>query len=411
MNARMWRMRAFGPGLLVTAAFIGPGTVTTASVAGAQFGFALLWAVGFSILATLVLQEMTARLGVIGRTGLGEALRTTIQTPQLRLAISTLVILGIGCGNAAFEMGNILGASIALADLSEISVSAWTLMIGGLTFLLLWSGTYAAIERVLVLLVVLMSGVFLLTAFLVQPSFADIFSGFSSVTMPSDSFITVMALIGTTVVPYNLFLHASTVQAKWPATVLARQALREARTDTLLSIGLGGVLTVAIVATASTAFFRQGIPLENAAAMAKQLEPLVGSYARLLFAIGLFAAGLTSAITAPLAAAYATAGVLGWSEDVHRSRLRLVWSTVVLIGTGLAFYGQRPIIAILLTQAMNACLLPLLSGCLLFVMNREQLLGSYTNRTLANVTGSLVLLIVTGLGVFQFLRVFGMIPD
>ena len=405
----MQRKSAFGPGLLVTAAFIGPGTVTTASVAGAQFGFALVWAVGFSVFATLVLQEMAARLGVIARSGLGEALRTVIQTPLLRITLPLLVVIGIGGGNAAFEMGNILGAAVALADVSRLPASSWTLVIGSLAFLLLWSGTYAALERVLVLLVVVMSGVFLLTALLVQPSLSDIVSSFFSPGLPSGSFVTVMALIGTTVVPYNLFLHASTVQAKWPATMLAQHALHEARADTLLSISLGGVLTLAVVATAAAAFFHQGIPLENATTMAEQLEPLVGSHARLLFATGLFAAGLTSALTAPLAAAYATAGVLGWSGDGHRGKMRLVWGAVVLIGTGFAFFEQRPLTAILLAQAVNAGLLPLLAGGLLFVMNKENLLGPYTNGTLTNIAGSAVVLIVTGLGVFQFVRVFGMI--
>ena len=406
----MRRKRPFGPGLLVAAAFIGPGTVTTASVAGAQFGFALVWAVGFSVFATLVLQEMAARLGIIARSGLGEALRTAIRTPFFRLLLLTLVVIGIGGGNAAFEMGNILGASVALAEVSGLPTSSWTLVVGGLAFVLLWSGTYAAIERVLVFLVLLMSGVFLLTALLVQPSLSDILTGFFRPTLPAGSFMTVMALIGTTVVPYNLFLHASTVQARWPATLFASQALREARRDTLLSISLGGVLTLALVATAAAAFFRQGIALENATSIAKQLEPLVGSHAPLLFATGLFAAGLTSAITAPLAAAYATDGVLGWSVDLDTGKVRLVWSTVVLIGTGLAFLGQHPLVAILLAQAVNACLLPLLAGCLLVVMNQQNLLGSYTNGMLANMAGGAVVLIVTGLGVFQFFRVFGMIP-
>ena len=406
----MQRKRPFGPGLLVAAAFIGPGTVTTASVAGAQFGFALVWAVGFSIFATLVLQEMAARLGIIARSGLGEALRTAIRAPFFRLLLLTLVVIGIGGGNAAFEMGNILGASVALAEVSGLPTSAWTLVVGGLAFVLLWSGTYAAIERVLVFLVLLMSGVFLLTALLVQPSLSDILTGFFSPTLPAGSFVAVMALIGTTVVPYNLFLHASTVQAKWPATLFASQSLREARRDTFLSISLGGVLTLALVATAAAAFFRQGIALENATSIAKQLEPLVGSHAPLLFATGLFAAGLTSAITAPLAAAYATAGVLGWSVDLDTGKVRLVWSTVVLIGTGLAFFGQQPLVAILLAQAVNACLLSLLACCLLFVMNQQNLLGSYTNGMLTNMAGGAVVLIVTGLGVFQFFRVFGMIP-
>ncbi len=409
MGLYMRRELRLGPGLLVTAAFIGPGTVTTASVAGAQFGFALLWAVVFSVIATLILQEMAARLGVIGRCGLGEALRVAIQHPILRRGLTLLIIVGIGCGNAAFEMGNILGAAVALADLSSLPASSWVLVIGGLTFFLLWSGAYAPLERMLILLVVIMSSVFLLAACLVQPSLSDIHSGFFTLTMPPGSFLTVMALIGTTVVPYNLFLHASAVQIKWPVTNRSRQTLRAARTDSLVSISLGGLLTVAIITTAASTFFMQGIALENAAGMATQLEPLVGTSARLLFASGLFAAGLTSAITAPLAAAYATVGVLGWSTGLKSRNFRFVWASIVLIGTGLAFFGTCPIHAILLAQAVNAFLLPLLTGCLLFVMNQKSLLGSYTNGILANTLGGIVFFIVTCLGIFQFLRTLGIV--
>ena len=106
--------KTLGPGLLVTAAFVGPGTVTTASVAGARFGYALLWALLFSVLATIVLQEMSARLGLVTRAGLGEALRSTFTKPWLRWSCVALVVGAIGFGNAAYEAGNITGAAAGL---------------------------------------------------------------------------------------------------------------------------------------------------------------------------------------------------------------------------------------------------------------------------------------------------------
>ncbi len=107
-------MRRFGPGLLVMAAFIGPGTVTTASKAGAEYGFALLWALLFSVVATIVLQEMAARLGLVTRAGLADALRSSFDNAWFgRLAV-LLVIAAIGFGNAAYEAGNIAGAALAL---------------------------------------------------------------------------------------------------------------------------------------------------------------------------------------------------------------------------------------------------------------------------------------------------------
>ena len=106
-----------GPGALVTAAFIGPGTITTCSLAGAQFGYALLWGLTFSVVATIILQEMSARLGIITRHGLGEALRTHFSTPASRIITAILVVSAITIGNAAFQTGNILGASIGLQSL------------------------------------------------------------------------------------------------------------------------------------------------------------------------------------------------------------------------------------------------------------------------------------------------------
>ena len=396
-----------GPGLLVTAAFIGPGTLTTASVAGARFGFALVWAVAFSVLATIVLQEMAARLGVAGRCGLGSALRTAVRTPLVRGPLLALVIVGIGGGNAAFQTGNVLGATVAVADLSGTAPVAWAPVIGGLASALLWSGRYAVIERVLMLLVAVMGGVFLLTAVLVGPPSGAVLRGLFTPSVPPGSLVTILALIGTTVVPYNLFLHASAVRAKWTDAGSAGLALRTARTDTFVSVGLGGLLTLAILATAAATFFRHGVPLDNAADMAAQLEPLAGRHARLLFAVGLFAAGLTSAVTAPLAAAYAVAETLGWRTNPRAWRFRLVWGAVVLIGTGLAWADLRPIVVILAAQAANACLLPVLAGCLLAVMNRRDVMASATNGPLANLAGVAVLLVVTGLGVFQFFRILG----
>ena len=125
------RLKQFGPGLLVAAAFIGPGTVTTASVAGAETGYALLWALVFSIFATLVLQEMSARLGIVARLGLGEALRQSFDSPLLRWAVIVLVVVAIGFGTAAFETGNITGAALGLETVAGLSTRVWALIVGG----------------------------------------------------------------------------------------------------------------------------------------------------------------------------------------------------------------------------------------------------------------------------------------
>ena len=396
----------FGPGILVTAAFIGPGTVTTASIAGAQFGFALLWALVFSVIATFVLQEMAARLALVTRQGLAEALRSSYSGSWLGAAAVVLVVAAVGVGNAAYQTGNITGAALGLQSISGIGLGWWALLVGLVAGVLLASGTYALIEKLLISLVLLMSVVFLLTLAMVRPSLGAMLGGLLVPSLPPGSLLTVMALIGTTVVPYNLFLHASAVQEKWPPGVNKRQALHESRIDTGLSIGLGGLITLAIVSTSAAAFFG-GDTAFSATSMSQQLEPLLGAGARYFFAAGLFAAGLSSAVTAPLAAAYAVCGVLGWPRDLRGRHFRLVWSVVLVCGTVFSVVGIKPLAAILFAQAANGFLLPFCAVFLLMVMNRRDVLGDYINKPLANTLGVLVVLVTVALGLLKLQQVVG----
>jgi NRAMP (natural resistance-associated macrophage protein)-like metal ion transporter len=388
------------------AAFIGPGTVTTASRAGAEFGFTLLWALLFSIVATLVLQEMAARLGLVTGNGLSQALREQFKQPLIRLLAISSVILAIGFGNAAYESGNITGAALGLAAITPYPTGWWALVVGGTAFALLATGRYKVVERGLIVLVAVMSLVFLLTMVLVDPDWGSILRGLSTPALPEGSSLLVIALIGTTVVPYNLFLHSSSVREKWPEDYPLADALRESRIDSLLSIGLGGLVSMAIVSTAAVAFFG-GSSTFSPATISQQLEPVLGPAAKYFFAVGLLAAGLTSAITSPLAAAYAVTGALGWEPDLADRRFKLVWMLVLGAGTLAAALGTRPISAIVFAQAANGFLLPLIACYLLYVMNNRQSLGAYRNRWGSNLLGGAVVLVVTGLGAFKLLQLFG----
>ena len=363
---------------------------------------ALLWAVIFSAVATAVLQEMAARVGLVTRKGLSEAIRDSVTHPLTRWLSLGLVALAITVGNAAYEAGNLLGASLGLEILTGGAPKVWAFVMASAAFALLWTGAYRVIQRVLVALVVFMSFVFFVTAILVDSSMGELARGLVP-SIPDGSLLTVIALIGTTVVPYNLFLHASTVQEKW-AGVPEEQALKESRWDTTFSVALGGLVTVAIVVTAT--------PLTDVSRLGSivdQLEPILGRWARSFFGLGLLAAGLTSAITAPLAAAYATSGALGFEVDLRAPRFRLVWGFVIVTGFVLTLTGGSPTEVILLAQAANGLLLPLIAMFLLVVVNDPKLMGSFRNRAMANLLGAIVVVVVTGLGAYQLMRVFRLV--
>lgn len=401
--------RTLGPGLLVTAAFIGPGTVTKATAAGAQYGYALLWAVVFSVFAAMVFQEMSARLGIVTRGGLGEALRETFQSTWVRVASITLVVGAIGLGNAAYQAGNIVGASTGINALTggeKTSAHWWSLSIGIAAVVVLWIGRYRILQKILVAMVVLMSCVFVLTALIVRPDVGQITGSLIKPTMPPGSLADVIALVGTTVVPYNLFLHASSAAKQWGQTSCVRSALGQSRMDTVIAITLGGLVTCTIMVTANAAFFLPGHDFVSLGAAAKQLEPTLGPAAGAFFCLGLFAAGLTSAITAPLAAAYATAGCLGWPAELRDARFRGVFTLIVAVGTACAVLaGRSPIAAIHFAQFANGLLLPLVAVYLLVVMNSTRRLGTYRNGWRANLLGVTVVLFVVGLGVRNLVNV------
>lgn len=394
----------FGPATLVTAAFIGPGTVVTASLAGANFGYALIWALVFSVAATMILQEMAARLGIVTGRGLGENLRQLVQNPLLRWPLLLLVVAAIVIGNSAYQGGNIsgaaLGADALFADSAAVmqwknytSVNPWALLLGLMAAVVLWFGQYKLIERCLIALVILMSLAFIGTMLLTRPDLAALLKGAFWPAIPTGAVLSVVALIGTTVVPYSLFLHAATAAQKWPHNNLAPQvAIRAARQDIAVAIPLGGLISIAIVSTAATAFFGREQQLDNVAQLAQALTPMFGSAATWCLALGLVAAGLSSAITAPLAAAYALAGVLNKPLDLKQPVFRATWIFIVLCGVVLSSLGIRPVNVIWFAQVANGILLPLICLCLLLAMNHS-VLGQYRNNRWQNGLGLVVLLV------------------
>lgn len=396
-----------GPGTLVAAAFIGPGTVTVCTLAGIQYNFTLLWAMVLSIVATIILQEMAARLGLVSGSGLAESVKKEIKIPLLRTFAILLIVSAILVGNAAYEAGNISGGVLGLETIlnnSEIEVAGITInylniLVGVIAFFLLFIGNYKVLERSLVFLVIIMSLSFVITAIITQPDIGEVLGGIFIPSVPKEGWLTIIALVGTTVVPYNLFLHASLVREKWDGV----EDLKLARKDTYISIVLGGVVSMAIIICAAAI---TGGEVKNASDLAKGLEPLYGNFSKYFLSLGLFAAGITSAITAPLAAAYVARGCFGWKGGLRSTRFRMVWILVLLLGVVISSAGWKPIEIIKFAQVANGLLLPIIAAFLLWVVNRDEVLGKYRNFWFQNLLGAFILITTVLLGIRSLAKVF-----
>lgn len=406
----MKRKLSFGPGALVAAAFIGPGTVTACTLAGANFGFALVWALVFATVATIILQEMTVRLGILGGAGLGEALVAPGTPIVLKWGAILLVLAALALGNAAYEAGNITGGALGLRAIlgegeGEGVQRAAAIATGLIAALVLLLRRYKTLERFLIGLVILMSLAFAASLILVRPDIGAMLGGLQP-TLPDGSLLTAMALIGTTIVPYNLFLHAAAVRERWKENTQA--GLDAAITDTRISVGLGGLISILVLSTAAASLFGAGIVISSGADMASALEPAYGPAARMLVGAGLCAAGLSSAITAPLATAYAVCEVTGRPKSGWF--FKGIALTIVFIGLSVALLGIRPVELILVAQVANGLLLPIVATFLLITMNRKSVLGEHTNGPVRNALGLLVVLIAAFLGLRLILRALGIWP-
>ncbi len=392
---------SFGPGFLVTAAFIGPGTVTTCSLAGARFGYALIFSLIFATLTTLFLQRMTGRLALGSGLDLAQSLREFPQSKLTRCLFIVLTLSSITFGCAAYEAGNIIGGSLGLEAVTAIPQKYWVGVISLIAIIILGIGKYRLLEKFLILLVFLMSFSFLTTVIIVKPNILSILRG-SIPSFPQNSLYLILALIGTTVVPYNLFLHSAAVKQKWNSV----SDLKEVNKDLLVSICLGGIISVSVVVTSAVAFYGQGMTPENGAQLAQQLKPLFGSLTNILFGLGFFAAGMSSALTAPYAAAFASSGVLKWKGSHKSKEFKGVWLGVILIGFFISILNLKPLAVIVFAQAANGIVLPVASIFLLAVLNNRLRMGHLANNLKQNILGILIILVVSSLGFWNILKLF-----
>jgi len=374
---------------VIAAAFIGPGTITTAARAGSDFRFALAWALLFSVIACLVLQEASGRITVLTGKELGGAIRGRFADSRWGAAVPVMAAAGIILGCAAYEAGNLLGGVAGMRLLVDASPAQLTLVAGVAAALLLATGSTRWIASALGALVAVMGVAFLVTAIRLGPDLGELLRGLVVPQIPVGSTILVLGLVGTTVVPYNLFLGSA----------LARDSgLGEMRWGLAVAVIGGGIISIGVLVVGSA--LGGGLEYERLAAV---LGDRLGRGAGASLAVGLFAAGFTSAITAPLAAAITARSLLGEDDDPRWTegslRYRAVWFGVLVTGMAFGIAGVRPIPVIILAQAFNGLLLPLIAVFLWIAMNDRDLLGDTgVNSRIQNLVMGAVVLVCVGLG-------------
>ena len=236
-----------------------------------------------------------------------------------------------------------------------------------------------------------MSISFFITAIITKPDINALINGVITPKIDSNNLTIILGLIGTTVVPYNLFLHSSLVSEKWNSV----NKLKVARFESFFSILIGGLVSLSIIITAASVNNKD---VNGVIDLAKGLEPLYGNFAIYFLGIGLFASGITSSITAPLAAAYVAKSCFGWEDSLKSGKFRAIWIIILIIGVLVSMVKINPIEIIKFAQFSNSLLLPIIAIILLWLINNKNIISSKYSYRYQNILGFFIVIISLILG-------------
>tara|TARA_X000001036_G_C20588012_1_gene769557 strand:- start:91 stop:1281 length:1191 start_codon:yes stop_codon:yes gene_type:complete len=356
----MIRSFFFNPAFVVTAAFIGPGTITMCILTGTNYGFDLLWAVLCSTLITIFIQNIAAKISFYSKKGLATTILDNEKNRILKILLMFLIFSSIFIGNSAYEAGNLSGTLIGtngILNLLSINLSNFIqlIIICLIISILIFINNYKILSNILMLIVGFMSLSFLISSILTKPDFIEILKGLFIPSFNSNNILNIIGIVGTTVVPYNLFLHAALVNKKY-------KDMRSVKLDTIIAVTIGGVISICIIVTSAS---MQGSNITNPSEIGNLLEPLYGKISNWIINLGFFCAGLTSSITAPIAAAIIFCEC--FNLKLNGFYYKVVSISVILIGFIFSSIYELPIQIILFAQIANGILLPVL-GVLLFIL-------------------------------------------
>jgi len=387
----MQKLKNMGPAAIITSAFIGPGTITTATLVGVKFQYALLWAVVFSGIALIVLMEMSSRIAIASHKNvIDAAIALKPESRGWRLFVQIFVGLAVGISCFAFQSGNEIGASAGLQDITGMPQWVSALIIGLIAAL----ASNKVLETIMQVFVSVMGVLFLVTAIAVAPNLGQVVTGLVPV-VPEGGLMNTMALIGTTLIGMNLILHSITSQGKYTSI----EELPDARFDIRFNIIIGIIITASILITSGTVLYGTGTSVNGALTFTKSLEPVLGSWARVVGDIGLLAAGLSSAIAVGFTFKTIFSALFHWEGGSSCTKAKLLAIIVIVFGTVLAMVNTSPAAIIVAAQAISGFILPFIAILLLVIANSKKLLGNYTNSVIRNVLGGIAAVATLGLAI------------
>ncbi len=391
-----------GPGIITANVDNDAGGIATYSIAGAHFGYGLLWVVVPVIFALIVVQEMSARMGAVTGRGLADLIRENYGAKITFYAM--LALLFTNLGNTMSEFSGV-AASLEIFGISKyISVPASALVV----WLLVVKGTYKTVEKVF-LIACLFYITYIVSGFLADPGWGEVGEAMISPPLRFDSpyLYMLIGIIGTTIAPWQLFFMQSSIVEKG----IGFEHLKQSRWDAVVGCVMAGIVVFFIMVACAATIHPAGVRIETAADAALALKPLAGKYCSFLFAFGLFNASLFAATVLPLAVAYYICEGLGWEAGVDKDfdeapQFYTLFTLTILIGMGVVLIPNFPLFKMMvLSQVVNGIVLPFILIFMVLIVNKREVMGDFTNNRLWNAVSWFTIVAVICLSLFMGARV------
>jgi NRAMP (natural resistance-associated macrophage protein)-like metal ion transporter len=389
-------LAVMGPGIITASVDNDANGIATYSVAGAHYGYGLLWLLPVIAICLYMVQEMCARMGMVTGKGLASLIRGAY---GFRITFFAMIVLIIA--NLANTVGDFAGVAASL-EIFGISRYISVPLAGFFAWYLILKGTYKTVEKIF-LFGCFIYITYVISGFMAKPAWGI---AFKNVAVPSlqfkkDYIILAIAVIGTTIAPWMQFYQQAAVVDK---KLKIKDYFYE-KVDIVFGTAVTNIVAFFIIIACASTLFIHNIQVNTAADAAVALAPLAGKYASIMFAIGLFNAGLFSVCIIPLSTAYAVCEAFGWEQGVDRTYKQApefinIYTGMIIIGGALILWPKAPLVTIMvLSQAVNGFLLPVIMVFMMLLINNERIMGKYVNSKLYNwiawiITGLLVLLSV-----------------
>jgi len=388
--------KSLGPGFIIAAVVLGPGSITVASRIGSEYGYAFLWVIVIATIFMITYTSMGARFGVVSS-------HSILQTISDNYGRWFAVLIGISAflSTSSFQFGNNLGIGIGMEGITGISERVWPVIFTPLGIILIfWAkDLYKVLENLMKLMVMIMILAFFINLILTKPEIAPIAKGFMPSKLSPDSLNIVAALMATSFALAAAFYQSYLAQDKgWK-----KENLKSSLKDTYIGILLLALISATILITSATALHSRGIMVTSAADMAIQMEALFGNSAKVIFSVGLCAAAFSSMMVNSVIGGGLLADGLGMGRSMNDRMPKIFIISILLIGMLVAvFFRGNVIYALIMAQASSMLAVPLIAIGLFLILNNKKVMGKYRNNIVQNIIAVIGFLVIILMVYFMY---------